>query len=82
MSDDSNFRCPVCRARQTLRDTCRRCQADLRLVVGVHRHIAYLKREREQARQIADGRRERCVAAELRWLAPRAASLDTGAGRP
>lgn len=33
MSDESAFRCPVCRAVQTLRETCRRCQADLRLVM-------------------------------------------------
>ena len=74
MSADTDFRCPVCRAGQTLRDTCRRCQADLRLVASVHRRVAYLQRESELARALGDRVRERAAAVELRWLVPRAAS--------
>jgi hypothetical protein len=70
MSADASFRCPVCRASQTLRETCRRCQADLRLVVGVRRRIDYLVGAREQARDNGDSQRERIVTEELRWLAP------------
>ena len=70
MSDDPEFRCPVCRARQTLRETCRRCQADLRLVARAHRRVAYLRGQREQARMSGDRERERTLAAEVRWLAP------------
>jgi hypothetical protein len=70
MSDDPGFRCPVCRAAQTFRATCRRCQADLRLVVRAHRRAAYLKRQLEQARAGGDRQREQALADELRWLAP------------
>jgi hypothetical protein len=70
MSDESAFRCPVCRAAQTLRETCRRCQADLRLVMRAHRRLAYLKHQRTQAQTTGDDDRERSLADELRWLAP------------
>lgn len=70
MSDDAGFRCPVCRAAQTLRETCRRCQADLQLVERAYRRLAYLKRQREQARATGDDKLEQAAAAELRWLAP------------
>lgn len=70
MSDDPAFRCPVCRARQTLRETCRRCQADLRLVARAHRRVAYLTAQREQARGNGDRELERIFADELHWLAP------------
>lgn len=70
MSDDPAFRCPVCRAKQTLRETCRRCKADLRLVARVHRRMAYLMAQQEQARESGDREREQILAAELQWLAP------------
>lgn len=70
MSDDSTFRCPVCRASQTLRETCRRCQADLSLIVRAHRRMEYVRRL--QADSVAHGdltQAQRCRA-ELQWLAP------------
>ncbi|WP_010582037.1 hypothetical protein [Schlesneria paludicola] len=71
MSDEPDFRCPVCRAAQTLRETCRRCQADLSLVVRAHRRLAYLKQQqRAQALARGDGQCDPQLAAELRWLAP------------
>jgi hypothetical protein len=70
MSNDPALRCPVCRATQTLRETCRRCQADLALVARAHRRVAYLKRERDAARAGGNQQREQAFAAELRWLAP------------
>jgi hypothetical protein len=70
MFDDPGFRCPVCRAAQTLRETCRRCQADLRLVALAHRRLAHLKRQRAQAQASGDYERELRLAAELQWLAP------------
>lgn len=36
----ADFTCPVCGARQALTDTCRRCRADLSLVVGIHSELA------------------------------------------
>lgn len=49
MSSDDTFRespefcCPVCRARQQLSPKCRRCQADLTLVVKARLRLAYLR---------------------------------------
>ncbi len=34
------FACPVCGARQTLSEACRRCRADLSLLVGVYSELA------------------------------------------
>lgn len=70
MSAEAEFRCPVCRAAQTLREVCRRCQADLSLVVRAHHRLAYLQEQRAHARASGDQERERQVAAELHWLAP------------
>ena len=80
MSDDLPFRCPVCRATQTLRETCRRCQADLRLVARAYRRLAYVKRQQQQARVSGDRHREQILAAELRWLAPRRERPDLSSG--
>ena len=70
MSDDVPFRCPVCRASQTLQQTCRRCQADLSLVVRVHRRLEYVKRRQAEFLAQGDLAQARQFAAELRWLAP------------
>ncbi len=70
MSDEPDFRCPVCRAAQTLRETCRRCQADLSLVVRAHRRLAYLKQQRAHSLANGDHKSAETLAAELRWLSP------------
>ena len=70
MSAEPAFRCPVCRAAQPLQENCRRCQADLRLVVCAQRRLAYVKAQREQALARGDNERESQLAAELQWLAP------------
>ena len=70
MSAETAFRCPVCRAAQTLRENCRRCRADLRLVARAHRRLAYVKRQRARAQASGDLDRQRSLAAELLWLAP------------
>jgi len=70
MSDETPFRCPVCRATQTLRETCRRCQADLRLVVRAHHRLAYLKQLHDEAQARGDSDHARRLATELHWLAP------------
>ena len=38
--DVDEFACPVCGARQALSETCRRCRADLSLLVGVYSELA------------------------------------------
>jgi hypothetical protein len=68
MSDEPSFRCPVCRASQDLRDVCRRCQADLSLVVRAHRRLAWLRQSLAEAGD--DVARVQRIEAELRWLAP------------
>jgi hypothetical protein len=70
MSAESTFRCPVCRASQTLREECRRCQADLSLVVRARRRLSHLIMRRGEARSAGDDERSRQIDAELRWLAP------------
>lgn len=70
MPDRLEFRCPVCRARQQLQECCRRCKADLRLVVRAHRRAGYLNTEIENARADGDWQREELLAAELQWLDP------------
>ena len=70
MSNEPDFRCPVCRAAQSLRDTCRRCQADLSLVTRAHRRLLYLKQQQDQMLTGGDPERQQRLAAELLWLAP------------
>jgi len=70
MSNEPVFRCPVCRAPQTLRACCRRCQADLALVVRAYRRVEFLKRQHELAQARSDHEQAADVLAELRWLKP------------
>lgn len=39
------FQCPVCRARQELQNECRRCGADLSLVVAARRRIGLIQEQ-------------------------------------
>jgi hypothetical protein len=70
MSAESQFRCPVCRAAQTLRETCRRCQADLSLVVRAHRRLAHLESLLANAEARGDAEQAKQIQSELRWLVP------------
>lgn len=38
----SDFRCPVCKAKQALSPVCRRCQAELDLVYKARLRLSYL----------------------------------------
>ncbi len=49
MSKSNSLQCPACRARQPLQDRCRRCAADLTLIVKLRRRIDWLIEQREQA---------------------------------
>jgi hypothetical protein len=71
MADEPSFRCPACRARQPLREECRRCQADLSLMVRAHRRVHYLMCQQQQARATGDQQLDQGLAAELQLLAPR-----------
>jgi len=76
MSSKLEFRCPVCRAKQPLQENCRRCKADLRLVVRARRRVAYLLLEIEQVQASGSQEREELLTAELQWLAPAVAGRD------
>jgi len=70
MSSNPDFRCPVCRAKQPLQTTCRRCKADLHLVAVARRRVEYLCAEIEKAQASGNHRREQHLALELQWLTP------------
>ena len=70
MSSDPPFHCPVCRAKQPLAETCRRCKADLGLVVRARRRIDYLRAQLEEAIAHGDAQQTETISAELRWLKP------------
>ncbi|WP_153558508.1 hypothetical protein [Roseimaritima sediminicola] len=65
------LRCPACRARQSYRQTCRRCRADLGLLVAALQRVDVLQAEIEQARAAGDHVRLAAHLAELEWLAPK-----------
>lgn len=64
----SNFKCPVCRARQALQSCCRRCNADLSLVVAARERIGYLLSE--YARHMDSDLEQKAIVDEIRLLAP------------
>ena len=66
-----SFRCPVCRAKQPLQLACRRCKADLRLVVAARQRVLYVASVRDQARLSGDHNAYQRAVQELRLLAPR-----------
>ena len=68
--DESNFRCPACRARQPLQNRCRRCQADLSLVVLAHQRLNYLLTVLDQAVD-PHAPQIQLLRSELKLLAPR-----------
>lgn len=70
MSNDLELRCPVCRAKQPLQQTCRRCKADNGLVLRARRRIEYLLAEIEKVHANGDQQRAERLSAELKWLAP------------
>ncbi len=69
MEAESNFRCPVCRAGQPLQNECRRCQADLSLVVLAHRRVDHLRALLNRQAELSIRERE-LVQHELTVLSP------------
>lgn len=72
VAETPSFRCPACRARQTLREECRRCRADLTLLSRAHRRVHFLIAQQRRARAEGDRNREQLLTAELRRLQGRA----------
>ena len=69
-NSSEEFRCPVCKARQTLQPECRRCHADLSLVVKAHQRADHLYAALKEARQERDFSRQHQLTKELRLFAP------------
>ncbi|QDV40721.1 hypothetical protein Enr13x_05570 [Stieleria neptunia] len=67
----NDFRCPACRAKQPLQPVCRRCDADLSLLVRATEHVAALIARHEQARAQADHHAMETTARQLALLAPK-----------
>ena len=67
-SDDHELRCPVCRAAQTPRPQCRRCGADLGLLVRALDAIRKTQQQLEQACQSGDVWQQRNQQEYLVWL--------------
>lgn len=70
MSADPRFRCPVCRASQPLQVTCRRCGADLQLVVRAHHRLAYIQEQLANSESGNNHERLQQLKNELHWLSP------------
>lgn len=72
---ESSFRCPVCRAGQPLQERCRRCRADLSLVVLARQRVNYLLMSLDGAAGHDASQRQR-FQSELKLLSP--GSLPSG----
>jgi hypothetical protein len=62
--------CPVCRAKQTPQVTCRRCSADLSLLVQARRSQQLALAQAERAWAVGDSAKAQQLEAYLRWLKP------------
>lgn len=82
MSSEPLFRCPACHARQTVRNTCRRCGADLMLVARAHRYTEWLLTQFHIARDSNDHPRQQQLKDELLLLAPERLALKRTGGPP
>ncbi len=67
----NDFRCPACRAKQPLQPICRRCDADLSLLVRAIEHSAALAARHEQARARTDHHLMETTARQLALLSPK-----------
>jgi hypothetical protein len=71
MEDTSELKCPVCRARQTVRIECRRCGADLALYVQALRSLEFAEAQRADAAERGESDRVTRIGHYIRWLDPR-----------
>lgn len=66
--DVLTIRCPACGATQTARPVCRRCHADLELVVRVSESSRLARRRLERAVAEGDDAARARLDCYLRWL--------------
>ena len=62
--------CPVCRAKQECQATCRRCAADLSLLVKATRSQRLAEAQVREAREFGDQAEVARLEAYLHWLRP------------
>ena len=71
---DHQLRCPACRAQQPWQAQCRRCRADLQLLVAALRRSRFLVQQLNDDTCDLDGQRRDQYRRELRLLNPNALS--------
>ena len=73
MMSAASLKCPVCKARQDLQSTCRRCGADLALYLQALRSVETARRQYHQARQAGSPQQAAHAISYLTWLNPNVA---------
>ena len=69
--------CPVCRASQPLQPVCRRCSADLNLLIRAMQAVDTSRNQLDQARRSgAPSETIKALRNRLRWLSPKSLSTD------
>lgn len=75
---DPTLACPVCRARQPLQASCRRCEADLQLYVKALQSLRLAEQHVAEARSGPDELRRHTAQRYLDWLRPGAYHAGRG----
>ena len=71
--EKQSLRCPACRALQQRQDQCRRCRADLSLVVRAYDRLLFLQHRYQQSLQLGEAKQSARLLAEIRQLHPQTA---------
>ncbi len=74
MSTENELTCPVCRAKQVYQSACRRCDADLSLLIKALRSLQAAQQHIEQSLLAGEPHIDAALA-YLRWLSPSAARV-------
>ena len=72
-AEKQTLRCPACRALQKRQSQCRRCGADLSLLVRAHDRLIFLQYRYQQSLQTGETEQSDLLLAEIRELHPRTA---------
>ena len=67
----SDFACPVCRAKQTAQQECRRCGADLALHIKALQSVLISRQQLDLAIESGDSQRAIDLLNYIQWLVPK-----------
>ena len=67
----SDFACPVCRAKQTAQQECRRCGADLALHIKALQSVLISRQQLDLAIESGDSQRAIDLLNYIHWLVPK-----------